>query len=45
MEKVAKRAQESFGEVIERLINRGKANLTEYVGARKDCILPDGLED
>jgi predicted CopG family antitoxin len=40
----ARRNDESFSDVIERLIKKDKTNLSEYFGALKDSPLLDKIE-
>ncbi|VVB69369.1 Putative antitoxin [uncultured archaeon] len=42
--KGAKREEESFSDVIERLLKKDKINLSDYFGALKDNPLLDELE-
>jgi len=42
--KGAKRDEESFSDVIERLVKKDKTNLSEYFGALKDSPLLDKIE-
>jgi predicted CopG family antitoxin len=43
--KGAKREEESFSDVIERLIKKDKIDLSEYLGALKDSPLLDKIEE
>jgi len=43
--KDAKRDEESFSDVIKRLLKKDKADLSEYFGALKDNPLLDELEE
>ena len=41
----AKHEEESFSDVIERLLKKDRVNITKYFGALKDSPLLDGLEE
>jgi predicted CopG family antitoxin len=43
--KDAKRDEESFSDVIERLLKKDKTDLSEYFGSLKDNPLLDALEE
>lgn len=43
--KAARRGDESFSDVIERLLKKDKADLSEYFGSLKDNPLLDALEE